>query len=238
MITAHKEGNLLLPTIVSANDAIDECLAQFPEVNVQKYIFLDNPDALTYEIASSISSEHKFTLLTGSEGDPGLARMNAISKTKEDFIALLDGDDLWSENWLMEAVKSYYTDGHELTVYHPEYNLIFGGANQLVRQGCSEDPFYNTEFLRFTNYWDALCFCHRSVFEHVPIPGNRKEEGFEHEDFLWNCLTIEKGVSHKLVKDTIHFKRRRSGSVSVLAEGNFSKRKPSLISFYDYEGKP
>lgn len=236
VITAHKEGNLLLPTLVSANDAIKECAVQFPEVDLRRYIFLDNPDSLTLEVAESISREHDIVILKGAEGDPGLARMSAISHTKEEFIAFLDGDDLWSENWLASSVKSYYLDGNKSTVYHPEYNLIFGASNQLVRQGCPEDPFYSTEFLRFTNYWDALCFCHRSIFDDVPIPGNSKEEGFEHEDFLWNCRTIENGILHKLVKNTIHFKRRRSGSVSVLAEGNFSKRRPSPISFYDYEG--
>ncbi|XAW89830.1 glycosyltransferase [Vibrio sp. CDRSL-10 TSBA] len=139
VITAHKEGDLLLPTFISAQKSI-KCLKEAFNVQVSILIFLDNPDEITQQVARELSKKYDLFLVEGSNGDPGLSRNQAISICRSDMIALLDGDDLWSENWLFSVYKDIQTsleNGHSIDdlIYHPEYNLIFGGHNAFVSSG-------------------------------------------------------------------------------------------------------
>lgn len=51
-----------------------------------------------------------------------------------------------------------------------------------------------------------------------PFVGNDLKRGYGHEDWHWNQATIAKGIAHKPVSETIHFKRRRVGSQSDLVD--------------------
>lgn len=221
VITAHKEGDLLLPTFISAQDSINRLKSDF-DLDINIVLYLDNPDSITLSVAEELANKFNLNLFTGKNGDPGISRNQAISLCQSDYIALLDGDDLWSENWL----HSVYSDisvrlshGKSITniVYHPEYNLIFGGHNAFVRQGNINDSFFDTRFLRASNYWDALCVAPRKLLLNFPYKKNDLSKGFAHEDYHWVCVTIENGVTHLTTENTIHFKRRRENSVSVIA---------------------
>ena len=231
IITAHKEGNLLYATAQSALDAILRLKASF-EVSISVLIYLDNANETTKSSAIDLCDIHDFFLIEGNNGDPGLARMDAIRKSEGDYIALLDGDDLWSDNWLLKCWEHISTNHNNNAVLHPEYNLIFGAHNQLVRQGDVESSFFDESFLRITNYWDALCFCKRKIFVDNPYKDNDLTAGFAHEDYLWMCETLSKGIQHILIKDAVHFKRRRAGSVSQVAEEKYVKVQFNNFSYY------
>ncbi|WP_445360347.1 glycosyltransferase [Microbulbifer sp. EKSA005] len=235
IITAHKEGALLLPTMESAQVSITE-LKRLYDVEVECLLFLDKSDELTINIAEELAQMYGARVLYGEEGDPGQARLRAISSSNKDMIALLDGDDLWSENWLSgcyEVISSFSgKKALKNSVLHPEYNLIFGAHSMLVRQGDPSDKFFDPEFLRVGNYWDALCLAHRSIFDKYPYKKNDLDSGHAHEDFYWACETYLGGVNHLLVKDSVHFKRRRGGSVSVIADSKKVKPLVSNINFY------
>lgn len=239
VITAHKEGTLLLPTCKSALAAIDKLLESY-NVQVSIMLYLDKPDTLTKNIAYEIQSHYDLKVLEGENGDPGKSRISAISQSDKEFIALLDGDDLWSENWLTAIYELFVNDTLQPSdnlVLHPEYNLIFGHHSILVRQGNPNEEIFEESFFRIGNYWDALCFAARSLFLKYPYKDNDLEAGFAHEDYLWSCETYLAGVEHKLVKDTIHFKRRRNESVSVIANSKKVKVRPNRLLDYDhYDG--
>lgn len=234
IITAHKEGELLYPTAQSAMAAITSLLARY-SVEVSVLIYLDNPDKHTEAVAMDLASVHGFSVLAGSNGDPGQARLDAVKNVDGQYIALLDGDDLWSDNWLAlcwEYLLEHPVEADRDVVLHPEYNLIFGAHNLLVRQGDSSSSFFDQDFLRLTNYWDALCFASRRLFLDCPYQKNDVSAGFAHEDYLWMCETLANGVAHVLVKNAVHFKRRRAGSVSQFAEEKKVKVKFNSFSFY------
>ncbi len=234
IITAHKEGMLLYPTCQSAKMAIDKLLSTY-DVQVTVSIYLDNADPFTQKVATDLCNAHDFEIFYGKNGDPGQARMDAINKSDADYIALLDGDDLWSDNWLKfcwDYLLEKTLSPEERFVLHPEYNLIFGAHNILVRQGDISSDFFDQEFLRYTNYWDALCFCPKDIFLNTPYQKNDVDGGFAHEDYLWMCETLSDGVSHLLIKDSVHFKRRRPGSVSQIAEDKKVKIRFNQLSSY------
>ena len=235
IVTAHKEGALLYATMRSAQVAV-EALQQQYSVDVGITLFLDKTDEVTRLIGQELEVEYDLSLVEGSNGDPGQARLEAITSTKRDMIALLDGDVLWSENWLLKCYQELDNLGGrakmESVIFHPEYNLIFGAHNMLVRQGQPADPFFDKEFLRIGNYWDALCFASRKVFSKFPYLKNDVESGHAHEDFAWSCETYLSGLEHRCLKNAVHFKRRRGGSVSVIADSKKVKPVLSSVSFY------
>ena len=230
VITVHREKEFLFPAISS----MEAALSKIPRHLVCEVLFnLDNSDEFTKDIVNSLAIDKKKILYT-EFGDPSFARNNAIKESRGDYIALLDGDDLWSENWLSECIK-YFNENPSLvdtTILHPEYNYIFDTANVLVRQGDANSDLFDTEFLRFSNYWDALCFTKKSIYDLVQYKANDKAKGIAHEDHLWVCETLNKDINHILVKDTVHFKRRRHGSVSSDALIKGAKVKPNSFSYY------
>jgi glycosyltransferase involved in cell wall biosynthesis len=234
IITAHKEGALLLPTFKSALLA-EMVLTKKYDVNVEYLIYLDNPDSFTKDIAKEIAKKYTADVKVGNNKDPGLSRLAAVKHSKMEMIALLDGDDLWSENWLLETydrIQASQDNDLKQTVYHPEYNLIFGAVDVLVRQGNIRDKFFDKRFLRVGNYWDALCVSHKTLFDQFPYVKNDVDAGFAHEDYLWVCETFLAGIKHECIENTIHFKRRRPGSVSVIAHDKVTKVKPNNINTY------
>lgn len=236
VITAHKENALLLPTCKSAFVAIEKLAENF-DVDLSVMLYLDNANGFTLEVANDIASTYNVKVVQGKNGDPGRSRIAAISETDKEFIALLDGDDLWSENWLLN-IYQLFADGSmkasENIVLHPEYNLVFGEKSIFFRQGNPSDKIFDEVFFRISNYWDALCFAPKSLFLKYPYKDNDLEAGFAHEDYLWSCETYLAGVEHRLVKDTIHFKRRRGGSVSGIANSKKVKVRPTELLDYRY----
>jgi hypothetical protein len=239
VITAHKEGILLNATVISALTSMSKLQVLYNST-IEILIYLDNPDLHTKEVATTISNKLGCKIYFASNGDPGLSRMDAISQLNSDLIALLDGDDLWSSNWLVntfELIKNLEKEQLKKIIFHPEYNYIFGNAAILVRQGDPEAPFFNSSFLRVGNYWDALCLAHREIFRDHPYQVNDFSSGVGHEDYLWSCSTFLSGIQHKLVPKTIHFKRRRINSISALANQSNSKPVVTEINHYDYNEK-
>ena len=232
VITAHREGLLLLPTIQSAVESANSAIEKH-NISVEYIMFLDRPDKETRAIAEQLPAR----VFEGDFGDPGATRLAAISKAETEYVALLDGDDLWSENWLTEALfalENTELTERDRTVIHPEYNLIFGGHSLLVRQGDPTDPLFHLSYFRSSNYWDALCLCHRQIFTDIPYMPNDPAQGIAHEDYHWMAATILAGVKHKIVANTIHFKRRRSESVSAKADEKRARPHFTSLDFYDY----
>lgn len=232
VILAHAEGPYLFPSVASAEAAIRELLATglVEETQIERLLVLDKPDARTQQVAASVALGG-YEILKTAHGDPALARNTAASVARGRYIAFLDGDDLWSSNWLAESVR-LAADNPD-TVLHAEYNLIFGDASFLFRQTDPTEPWFSADYLRVMNCWDALTFSPRQIYLDHPFVENDVASGYAHEDFHWSATTFCAGVSHRLVEGTIHFKRRRSNSVSVVAEDRGVVVRPSDITPYD-----
>lgn len=207
VLTAHAEGVLAGPSLVSFEAAISAARAS--GLTVKGLILLDRPDAATRLQFDGVDGRH--SVISTDFGDPALARNAAVEAATGAFVAFLDGDDLWSKDWLWRAHAVCAADP-VATVAHSELNVIFGLVRLMYWHVDSSDPGFDADFMRFDNYWDAMSFAARDLYQRHPFAANDRKRGFAHEDWHWNCATLSAGVRHRPVPGTIHFKRRRKGS--------------------------
>ncbi len=231
IITAHHEGVLAGVSLKSFKEAINA--ARIMGIAVQGLVVLDKPDDYTKSVFSDVQEQDGFDLLETDFGDQGRARSFAAQKAKGNYVAFLDGDDLWSVNWLM-AAWNYYSEGYKNAILHPEFNWFFEGVSSVLIGVDQDDDLFDLEYLRFGNYWDAMCMAPKEIFESHPYCERDIKGGFAFEDWHWNCVTLEQGIKHKIVPDTIHFKRRRSNSQTIEASGNKSLMPLVELTNYTY----
>ena len=227
VVTAHNEGLLFGKTMNSLAVAVEH--AQKNGLSVEMVFCLDNPDALTSRMVKENSNGSE--VLEFDFKDQGIVRNEAIRIAKGTYIALLDGDDLWSFNWLTEAYSLAKQD--KKFIVHPAFNWYFEGSNNILKIIDQDSELFDQDFLRVGNYWDALCFCHKEVYGMCPYGQRDIEKGFAYEDWHWNCETIVQGFKHKVAKNTVHFKRRRTISQTILASQREALiRNTKLLEYY------
>jgi hypothetical protein len=140
-----------------------------------------------------------------------------VPRTQGRYIAFLDADDLFSENWLAAgvAVLERAEEDDDPIIAHPELNVIFDGPmalNQLVDQ---DSPFFTPHFLYVRNAYDSLCLTPRAAHLEVPYVERDIPNGLSFQDWQFAIETMSRGWRHVVVPDTIIFKRRRDFSLMV-----------------------
>lgn len=216
ILTVHDETVVAGPTIGSAELAIAR--AEAAGYSVERLIGLDAPsDACkAYFAQDSLSNWRRET---AAFKDQGRARNSFAEKARGRWIAFLDGDDLWSENWLVEAARMLEdAEGRDETVIvHPELNWVFDRRAQIMAKIGQDDPLFSPHYFYFTNHYDTLCIAARKVFLDFPYAHRDIENGFAFEDLQWNIETMAAGLKHVIARDTIIFKRRRNMSQTIRA---------------------
>lgn len=228
IITAHHEGvmaGVSLRSLLSAT-----AMARDEGLEVEVIIMLDNPDPTTASVFSD-AEIHGWRLETVAYGDQGKVRNQAVKLSRGEYIAFLDGDDLWSENWLTAAHAVCASDPGRI-ICHPEVDWFFGSNNNRFFHADQTDPRFEPAFLRFGNYWDALCMAPREAYLRHPFSDREIAKGYAYEDWHWNCETFTSGMVHRIAEETIHFKRRREGSQTMEASSN--KSVPRRTNLFDY----
>jgi hypothetical protein len=227
ILIAHAEGTMVgvsfRSMLAAARVAADGGLA------VEMLVLLDRPDEGTGEMLTE-ADFHGARPVEVDYGDQGLVRNQAVGESKGRFIAFLDGDDLWTENWLLAAHEVCAADPR--TIAHPYADWVFGESRALWLPPDQTDPEFEPATLRVTNAWDALCVAPREAYLDHPFRPRDLSLGYAFEDWLWNLETIENGYVHRVVPDTIHFKRSRAGSQFRQAKSNRSTTRPT--AFQDY----
>lgn len=229
VMTVHTEGYLSGVSINSVLKAME--YASTHSLNTEFIVVLDKPDKLTKEFIADLDV---FSVMEEVEfGDQGKARNHAVGLCSGDYIAFNDADDLWSENWLVEAHKLVSQNPNYIV--HPEINYFFQENGNLFFHIDQTDPGFNPRVLRFLNCWDALCLTKKEVYEKVGFSDRDIEGGFAYEDWQWNCETLEMGYIHRVAENTIHFKRRRKNSQTIKASARKSLIKRTQIFDYDWK---
>ena len=233
ILTAHKEGIMSGLTMRSFLDCIE--FAENCGILIDKFIVLDKADNKTKNIFTDFPDPNVQVLHT-EYGDQGMARNHAVTKVDADYVAFLDGDDLWGLHWLVEGLKICLTIPGKV-IAHPQYNWFFDQHNGIVVQCDQKTPGFSVDFLRLQNYWDALCMTPTEIHRSHPYCERDIEEGFAFEDWHGNCETLAAGFEHHVAKGTIHFKRRRKLSQTIEASRKKTLMRNTDLLLYSWHEK-
>lgn len=207
VLTAHREGLIAAQSARSAEEAIADAAKH--DLKSEIVVVLDRADTTTSSVLRK-ALEGRARFIETNEGDPGLARNRGVGEARGETVAFLDGDDLWSSNWLTAAFRQIAERPD--TIAHSACNLVFGRNRLLWWHTDSETALHDPAYMNWTNYWDALTLARTELYLKIPFKANDLRLGFGHEDWHWNMVTLRKGHAHKPVPGTMHFKRSRYGS--------------------------
>lgn len=211
VVNGHREASLIIPTLRCV--ALAAAYARANGISCGVCVLLDRPDEATIEAVEDVRQDD-WQVLHAAVGDLGLARNEAVDRAAPSrYVAFMDGDDLCSRNWVSEAFR-VSERARQPTVWHPAANYIFGPDPTYVfwHRGMS-DPMFSLSYLVLENYYTALSYADRSIYESIPYTRNRLSEGWGYEDWSWNAETIAAGITHEVVPGTAHFVRRKPKSL-------------------------
>ena len=165
--------------------------------------------------------------------DLGLARNAAVRAARGEYVAFMDGDDLMSENWVTQGIRTGNSSASNVFL-HPASNYIFGNGNTYIYlHRDMEDPEYKSSGLVAENYWTAISMGPRDLYLKNPYEMNQIKQGFAYEDWSWHSKTVSQGIVHKIVSNTSHFIRRKATG-SLLSQTTSSGALPRLYHLYDH----
>lgn len=206
IINCHNEGLLLRASLDSAIRCIE--LSQL-EGGCELICVADKVNKTTRQVLTAYQTRLNCTIDTDF-GDLGLARNAGVQAASGELILFLDGDDLWSRNWIKAAWAEYVTLPPE-AILHPQCCVLFGARTELLVHPDWRDGYFDPRGLGARNHWISLCGLRRDVALDTPFPAVDHDSGFGFEDWSWYRRTIAKGLLHAVVPMTTHFVRLKEG---------------------------
>jgi len=225
IVNLHAEGELASPTFASIARA--KSFAEDQAIVVEALAVLDQPTKDTLRFIESYGGM-EFRAMQVSYGDLGQARNAGVEQASGKWIAFIDGDDLWAENWLASAYAAATSDARPI-IWHPLGLLIFGERTHLFIHVDAEDDDFDPVVLSMSNYWASQSFAARQVFLDLPYPKSDLSRQLGYEDWGWNMKTLSQGFIHKCVPDTINACRARSDSLLKATEAKKAMAEPTSL---------
>lgn len=209
VITAHREGPLLLHTLRSARVAITTAEAEGHRCEL--LLILDRPDEETRATAERLLGPDD-RLISVDFGDPSQARNTAVSNARGLALALLDGDDLFGNDWLTKGFAALSRHAFGEVCLHPEFTVIFGEEKGIWHHIGMENSDFQIQHTMFENYFTNLSLAPTQVYRNAPFRATAFRHGFGHEDWAWIRETMHHGIKHLVVPGTLHGVRRKPSS--------------------------
>lgn len=228
IVTAHDETSVCGPTMRSADLAV--AAARDAGITVQAIVALDRATDSTTSYFRQSRFDH-WERWEYDEGDLGRVRNAIVPRAVGRLIAFLDAADLFSENWLVEAVRALDAGAArgERTIAHPELNVVFDGVRSVRVNLPADSPLFSPHSLYVGHPYDSLFMAPREA--HLEIPYVSTDASTDvatspsFEDVRFTIQSLDAGWRHVVVPDTVIFHRHRDFSPSTESDtGQFIAR--------------
>lgn len=211
IVTAHNEGHFLL----SALSSVRRNFSQVGKIDYEILISLDRADHLTTKIAKTFAANNaNCQIITHDFGDVGKARQSSLSKSSFDYVAFLDGDDVFGDFWLKSVTRE--ARKNKDIIWHPDLTIYFDSEIRSVRKNVDgTKKKFRKDFLIFENFWTSTFVTPKHIMESVPMKGgNTYDQGnpYAYEDWSWFRDTVSLGYKHGVIKKTVNFVRLKVNS--------------------------
>lgn len=211
IITFHNEGYIAHKTMQN----VFELIEPFKQDNIplEIIIHIDNGDQATIDYLSRYEKHPNARIFQNHFGNPADSRNFATSHARGKYVALLDGDDLVSKNWLIDGYHMLKESEPTQLILHTETDITFG-ANELeprvwvMSDSRSDDEDRASMFTR--NRWSAGTILPREVA--LQFPYRSATHGYGYEDWVFNMDTRNAGIIHKVVPKSVKFYRLHDNS--------------------------
>lgn len=213
-ITAHAEGYYLYRTLRSV--ALMRSLAQAEGVRCLIQINLDNPNQITKDIANQFTEDNEHCrVYDNSFGDLSASRNFLIQNTDSKYTLFVDGDDLFTENFISVAYRSAEKYGMPCVVSAEDIVKFDTSIDPLVFrvESTVDNPGIKSALFEM-NLFISQNLVTTEIYKKCLYEPNKGNYGYE--DWHWNTKVIHAGYEFLVAKETIFFYRQKPADKSLL----------------------
>lgn len=211
IVTFHREGAVARTVLA----ALDQCREYAARRGFQSELIavLDDPDTETRRNVldhcdNAVNARH----LELNAHDPAVGRNQAVAIARGVSIAIVDGDDLLSVNWLVASIRELRRLGRPAAV-HPELVLEFGASWGVTRLPDMRHDRVSAIDCLSTHLWVSTCLAPRDLLTEIPYLELRSDGPLGFEDWHWSCELIAAGHQHITAPRTALFYRKKAASL-------------------------
>lgn len=219
VLTLHNEGELAQASLLAAERA-RESAAEIG-LRTELVLALDQATEATRRVVDAFPLNPIDRVLNLSFGDVGASRNAAINSSRGRYVAICDGDDLLSADFLSIGARMLDSASSDVVV-RPQLVVRFGEEASVGWQVGSGSDDFDVACLLAVNPWTNACIARASLFLRVPYwTKSAASQGLGYEDWHWNCETLAVGCVNVIADETIHYvrvKKRGSLNASYIAQ--------------------
>lgn len=200
-------------------ETIDSVLSQTYK-NFELIIVDDNSSDNTVEIVSGYDDKRIVLVKNSTNFGAAYSRNIAIKKSTGDYIAFLDGDDLWDPNKLKEQLDFMQTNNIDFSC--TDYDVINEDGSTRGILVSSPNIITNKMFRRVDYIGCLTVMYKKAIYPNLQIPNTIKKRN----DYALWLLLSEKANCYSLHKTLSHY-RKTTNSIS-------SGSKIKLLKFHAF----
>jgi glycosyltransferase involved in cell wall biosynthesis len=227
VLTFHAEGAHAAAAIASVQRAVVPLMEA--GLRAEVVCVLDAADEPTATCVSSLAQRAGWTIVRTEYRDPGQARNRGVAESTGTFVAIQDGDDYMSREWLLRAYKSANAMAGP-AVFHPEYVLAFGDDRQFFQHISTSERAFHPDGLLMFNAWKVQVVAYRDIFVQIPyLPRVQGNARYIYEDWQWHCETLGRGIPHEIVAGTAILYRASARGVQHTDHNTYATFGPTTL---------
>ncbi len=205
VVFASRQGHLLHGTMLSVERAVGEALKGGLKVEVLVAIYAADRNTATW-----VHERSPYQALQAAGSCLGTVRNLALDETAGRHVAFLNGGDIWSRNFLVEAAEEDRRVKRDV-VWRPAVSIgfaddYFDASGYSVRKIPNSTEFDRSSIL-VDNPYPSTFLAKRRIIQTHRFPAEDIDRGWTDVDWWWNANLLGHDVEQATVPETIHYFR-------------------------------